>query len=135
MTRIIELQMILQKPVELEDYGLTEEDLEGKPVFATEGQTEVKKLAQVGLDQWVENTLDTIPVNIPVGVAGMSDLVRRGVMRHIAQRKGWDNAWNFFYVIATFERADRSTFFRTIIPRTGITVQIRNLRRGKRRHR
>jgi hypothetical protein len=130
MTRIIELQIIFQKPAELEDYGLTAEDLTDKNVFATEGQSEVKKLVQVGQDSWAENTLDVVPVNIPVGVAGMSDIVRRVFIREFATMKIFDKAWEFFYVIATFERPDNTTFFRTIVPRTSIGVPLRNLRRG-----
>jgi hypothetical protein len=126
--------MVFQKPVELEDYGLTEEDME-TPVFATEGQTEVLKLARVGLDSWVENTLEKVRVEIPVGTAGMSDLLRRTVVRAIANKKEFDKDWKYFYVIATFERVDGTTFFRTVIPRTALGIQFRNLRRGKRRNR
>ncbi len=130
---IRELQVIFQKPMDPEE--LSEREKEGKPVFATQGQSEVKEIAQVGLDQWVENTLDIVPVNLPVGVSGMSDMIRRAVLRHIASRKGWKNDWRFFYVIATFEKRSGESFFRTVIPRTAITVQFRNLRHRKQGHR
>lgn len=130
MTRIINLQLVFQKPADPSDYGLDEADV-SEYVFTTQGQSEVKKLVQVGLDQWNENTLVLVNTNIPVGLAGMSDIIRRAVLRTIATMEQWEKDWEYFYVIAEFEREDRTTFFRTIIPRTAITVQFRNLRRGK----
>lgn len=131
MTRINQLQIIFQKPAEPEDYGLTPEDLEEMPVFATPGQEAVKQFARVGLDNWVENTLEVTEVNIPVGTSGMSDLLRRAIIRTMANMKKFDRKWNYFYVIATFERVDGTTFFRTVVPRTALSLQFRNLRRRK----
>jgi hypothetical protein len=133
MTAIKELQFVYQKPVDAE--SIPKELLSTAKVFATQGQAEIRQYAQVGLDQWVENYMDAVAVNIPVGTAGNSEIVRRIFARRFATMDHYDRDWEFFYCIAAFENADGSAFFRTIIPRTAIGIPIRNLRRGNARNR
>jgi hypothetical protein len=134
-TTIPQLHLIFQKIVELEDYGLTEEDFEEKRVFCTEGQSDVYNIVRIGLDRFAENTLDIIKVSFPVGATGNKDAIRRSILRHIAERKTYDKKWRYFYVIAQFETPGKRPFFRTIIPRTELTVQFRDLRHRNKRNR
>jgi hypothetical protein len=138
MSVITELQLILQKPIDPDLNPWVLEAYEGR-VFATEGQSEVRKISKTSRNQYVENTLDILPVRIPSGVTGARDMVRAVVLRHMRDHKDWDPEWLMFYVIAKFEgtAADgkETEFFRTLIPRTEINVSLRGVRRGNVRHR
>ena len=142
MAKIVELQFVMQKPADEEDWlsaraldkEIKEEfGIDQRP-FATEGtEPGFKKIVKVGKDAYAENISISVPCDIPVG-PGARSLIGHLAMRVLARYVNEDADWTHFYVIAKFKTRENEELFRTVIARTEISVQIRDLRyRNKRR--